>query len=262
MIGAVGAGVPHERLGERVLVDPWIRSADDPDDLDCAGYLGSEYPGGYADFVAVPARNAYPVAARLGAAELASFPTSAGTALDMLRRAEVGAGDRVIATGASGGVGAYAVQIAAALGAEVAAVCGSAKADAVRALGATSTFGRDDALPTCDVVVDVVGGERWPALLDALRRGGRYVVSGAIAGPTVSLDLRTLYLKDLVLIGATITPPAVFAELVELIEAGTVRPIVAGTFPLARLREAQEVFVGKGFVGKLVLDHAMEVDGG
>ena len=261
VIGAVGEGVPRERLGERVLVDPWIRSADAPDDLDRAGYLGSEYPGGYADFVAVPVTNAYSVDARLSAVDLASFPTSAGTALDMLRRADVGEGDRVIITGASGGVGAHAVQIAAALGAEVTAVCSPAKAQAVRALGAAATVARDEALPTCDVVVDVVGGERWPLLLEALRRGGHYVVSGAIGGPMVSLDLRTLYLKDLVLIGATITPPGIFADLVALIEAGSVRPIVAATFPLTQLREAQEAFVGKEFVGKIVLDHTFEADG-
>lgn len=261
VIAAVGEGVAHERLGERVLVDPWIRDPAAPADLDRAGYLGSEHPGGYADFVAVPAVNALPVDARLSAVDLASLPTAAGTAMDMVARAEIGPGDHVVVTGASGGVGGYALQMAVARGATVTAVCSPEKAEGVRALGATATCGREDPLPTCDVVVDVVGGDRWPALLEALRRGGRYVVSGAIAGPIVELDLRTLYLKDLTLIGATITPPGVFADMVALAERGELRPTVAATFPLEQLREAQRVFMDKRFVGKIVLDHARGADG-
>lgn len=261
VIAAVGEGVPHERLGERVLVDPWIRDPAAPADLDRAGYLGSEHPGGYADFVAVPAVNALPVDARLSAVDLASLPTAAGTAMDMVTRAEIGSGDHVVVTGASGGVGGYALQLAVARGATVTAVCSPEKAAGVRALGAAATCARDEPPPRCDVVIDVVGGDRWPALLEALRRGGRYVVSGAIAGPLVELDLRTLYLKDLTLIGATITPPGAFAEMVALVERGDVRPTVAATFPLERLREAQEAFVAKRFVGKIVLDHARDAGG-
>lgn len=261
-IVAVGAGVPAGRVGERVLVDPWVRSADAPNDLDQAGYVGSELPGGYAEYLAVPATNACVVRSELSDAELAAFPTAAGTALDMLRRADVQPGERVLVTGASGGVGGYAVQLAAALGAEAIGVCAPEKSAAVLALGARATIGRDEdpraALRALrrehvDVVVDVVGGDGWAALIETLRRGGRYVVSGAIAGPLVGLDLRTLYLNDLVLIGATITPPAVFAELVALIERGAIRPTLAATYSLEQVAEAQQAFVAKRFVGKLVL---------
>lgn len=256
VIAAVGDGVAHERLGERVLVDPWIRDPAVPDDLDGVGYLGSEYPGGYADFTVVPAGNALPVDARLSAVDLASLPTAAGTAFDMVRRAAIGPGDHVVVTGASGGVGGYAVQLAVARGAIVTGVCSPDKAVGVLALGATATCGRDEPVPSCDAIVDVVGGPQWPALIDALRRGGRYVVSGAIGGPLVELDLRTLYLRDLVLIGATVTPPGVFAEMVATVERGDVRPTVAGVYALEDLPAAQAAFVGKGFVGKIVLDHA------
>ena len=67
-------------------------------------------------------------------------------------------------------------------------------------------------------------------------RSERVVISGAIGGPLVELDLRTLYLEDLTLIGATITAPSVFAELVRLIEAGAIQPAVAATFPLAQIK--------------------------
>ena len=254
-IAAVGDGVDPGRVGERVLVDPWVRGA--PGDLEAAGYLGSEHPGGYAELLVVPAGNAHRVSGGLTPVEYASFPTAAGTALDMLRRAALAAGETVLITGASGGVGGYAVQIARALGATPIAVCDAAKAEGVLALGAERVLDRDaDIDVRVDVVADVVGGPRWPQLIEALRRGGRYVVSGAIGGPIVELDLRSLYLEDRVLIGATITEPEVFAELVALIEAGAIRPTVAATFPLEAIHDAQRAFMEKRFVGKIVLDVA------
>jgi NADPH:quinone reductase-like Zn-dependent oxidoreductase len=104
-----------------------------------------------------------------------------------------------------------------------------------------------------DVVVDVVGGPRWPALLEILRRGGRYAVTGAIAGPLVTLDLRTLYLKDLRLLGCTILEPGVFGNLVAYIERGEIRPVLAKTYPLEEIVRAQQEFLGKQFTGKIVL---------
>lgn len=260
---AVGDGVDAARVGERVLVDPWVRDPAAPHDLERAGYLGSEHPGGYAEYMVAPAANAHPVSDRLTPAAYASFPTAAGTALDMLRRAGLAAGETVLVTGASGGVGGYAVQLARALGATPIAICDPAKADGVRALGAAHVLSRDEdvapqlaalGVPHVDVVADVVAGPRWPQLLDALRRGGRYVISGAIGGPVVELDLRSLYLEDRVMIGATITEPAVFAELVALIEAGAIAPSVAATYPLEAIHDAQRAFVEKRFVGKIVLD--------
>ena len=79
-----------------------------------------------------------------------------------------------------------------------------------------------------DVVVDVVGGEAFPRRLDALKRGGRYVVAGAIGGPNVELDLRTLYLRDLRLIGCTILEPDVFTHLVGYIERAGLRDLNEG----------------------------------
>lgn len=102
------------------------------------------------------------------------------------------------------------------------------------ALGADATLRRDDPLPAdaFDVVLDLVGGARWPELLDAPVTRGRYVTSGAIAGPIVELDLRRLYLKDLRLMGSTRQDPSVFADLVRYIEAGELRSVVAATYSL------------------------------
>jgi NADPH:quinone reductase-like Zn-dependent oxidoreductase len=150
-------------------------------------------------------------------------------------------------------VGAAAVQLAKMRGAEVWGITQGAKAAAVAALGADQTPARDAPLPDShfDVVLDLVGGPTWPRLLEALKLGGRYVTSGAIAGPLVELDLRTLYLKDLTLLGSTYQPDRVFEDLVAYVEAGQLRPAIAATYPLHDIREAQEAFLAKTHVGKI-----------
>ena len=170
----------------------------------------------------------------------------------MIQRAALGA-ERVLITGASGGVGSAAVQLAKRRGAHVTAVTSPGKMEALKALGADETLDRDAALPedAFDVVLDLVGGARWPKLLDALVTCGRYVTSGAIAGPIVELDLRTLYLKDLTLMGSTRQEPSVFADLVGYIERGEIRPVVAESYALQDLKKAQEAFLEKSHMGKI-----------
>jgi NADPH:quinone reductase-like Zn-dependent oxidoreductase len=151
------------------------------------------------------------------------------------------------------------VQLAKRRGAAVVALAAADKANALRELGAERVLDRGTDLrqalgtESVDVVIDVVGGPQFPALLDVLKPRGRYAVSGAIAGPIVTLDLRTLYLKDLTLVGGTIQEPEVFGNLVRYIEHGEIRPLVAATYPLAEIHAAQEAFLAKRHVGKIVL---------
>ncbi|TMV82613.1 zinc-binding dehydrogenase, partial [Thioclava sp. BHET1] len=91
---------------------------------------------------------------------------------------------------------------------------------------------------------------------DALSTGGRYVTAGAIAGPIVELDLRTLYLRDLTLLGSTRQDSGVFRDLVGYIEAGEIRPVIAARFALAEMRAAQEAFLGKSHLGKIGIEIA------
>ena len=190
--------------------------------------------------------------------ELASIPCAYSTAENMLHRIGLGA-ERTLITGASGGVGSAAVQLAARRGARVVAVCQATKAAAVAALGADRVVDRDTDLlaefgeNAFDVVVDVVAGPAWAPVTRLLRTGGRYVAAGAIAGPIVELDVRDLYLKDLTLKGSTAQAPEVFPNLVGYIERGEISPVVAATYPLGEIAEAQTAFLEKGFVGKIVL---------
>ena len=104
-----------------------------------------------------------------------------------------------------------------------------------------------------NVVADVVGGNLWKDLIDIIERGGRYVCSGAIAGPIVGLDLRTLYLRDLTFHGSTVLDPQVTIDLVKYIETGQIKPCLAATFKLHELREAQETFIAKKHTGNIVV---------
>jgi NADPH:quinone reductase-like Zn-dependent oxidoreductase len=257
-IVAAGAGVDAARVGERVLIEPLLRAAS-PGRPHHALYFGSECDGGFAEFTKVPALHAHKVESPLSDAELASFPCAYSAAENMLARTGLAEGEIVLITGASGGVGSAAVQLARRRGAHVVAVAGVSKAAEVESLGAHRIVPRDADLisavgrESSDVVIDVVGGPQWPQLLEVLRRGGRYAVAGAIAGPLVALDLRTLYLKDLRLLGCTMFEPGVFANLVRYIERREIKPVVWKTFPLRDIVQAQQEFLGKAFTGKIVL---------
>jgi NADPH:quinone reductase-like Zn-dependent oxidoreductase len=257
-IVAVGDGVDPGRIGERVIVRSMQRSPIDPRPFQCWTF-GSERDGGFAQYAKAPSAETYRVDCDWSDVELASIPCAYSTAEGMLHRAQVRAGERVLITGASGGVGSAAIQLAKRRGAEVVAIAAGDKADEVRGLGADRVIPRGESLvralgrDAVDVVVDLVAGPQWPELLDVLRRGGRYAVAGAIAGPLVELDLRTLYLKDLTFFGCTFQEDAVFQNLVGYIERGEIRPVVAKTYPLQDIASAQADFLAKKFTGKLVL---------
>jgi len=257
-IAAVGEGVDAARIGERVLVRNLQQRPGNDRQFDCITY-GSECDGGYAQYTLSLANEAYAINSQLSDAELASFPCAYSTAENMLHRAGLTAGERVLITGASGGVGSAAVQLAKRRGAYVVAVCGADKQQQLRELGADQVVTRGTRLTealdreSIDLVVDLVAGPQWPQLLDMLRRGGRYAVAGAIAGPIVELDVRTLYLRDLSFFGCTYQDRVVFENLVRYIEQGELQPLVAQTYPLQDVQRAQQDFMAKGFIGKLVL---------
>lgn len=262
-IVAVGEGVDASRIGDRVIVEPSLHEAGG-EALDTPWYFGSECDGGFAEYTKVAARYAHKIETQLSDVELASFPCSYSTAENLLTRASVGPQDIVLVTGASGGVGSAAVQLAKARGATVIAQTQSTKASQLMAIGADRCIDRHDDLvevlgnSSVSVVIDLVAGSTFPQLLEVLKPRGRYAVSGAIGGAIVKLDVRTLYLKDLSFFGGTIIEPEVFPNLVRRIEASEISPLVAATYPLAEIKEAQESFLQKRHIGKIVLQVAKQ----
>lgn len=260
---AVGPEVPESLIGARVLVDPWVLDADVPEERERARFVGSEIDGGFAEFCAVPARNAHRITSPLTDLELATFPCAATTAEHLLRDAEVGSGSVLVVTGASGGVGTCVVQLAAARGARVVALAAESKRDALIDLGADAVVDGRGESPGAriaalglrvDAVIDVVGGELFGELLPIIRPGGHYATAGAIAGPIVEFDLRHLIYGDLTMRGSTVCPPDNFARVVDHIEAGRLRPVVAGSFALEEIGAAQALFLEKRHIGNYVID--------
>lgn len=263
VVAAVGDGGTEETVGTRVLVDPAIYEDSGADALPI-DVLGSERDGGFAEYVVVPADRIHQVdESPLTDVELAALPIAYGTALGMLERGAVTGDHTVLVTGASGGVGLAAVQLANARGARVVAVCSGDKADAVRSAGAAVTVDRRrgrviaeaaEAAPTgYDAVIDVIAGPIVGPGLGLLRSGGRWVVAGALDGWSVDLDVRRLYLASLALVGSTMHTPRIFDLLVDVARRGLVRPVIAATFRLDEVREAQRRLAQRQHVGKLVI---------
>ena len=253
----VAPDVDSTLIGARVLVRPCMR----PDGFGSMRniWMGSDFDGAFAQFVKVPASEIFVVNSEWSDFELASLPCSYGSAENMLHRAKVGVNDHVLVAGASGGVGSAVLQLAKLRGAKVTAIVGKSKAKQVREIGADVVIERGADIvkflgeESVDVVVDNVGGSSFEAMLKVLRRGGRYVSSGAIGGPIVNFDLRDFYLKDLNLIGCTAWDEPVFANLVSYVEKNRIKPLVAKTFALKEIAQAQQEFLEKKHVGKFVL---------
>lgn len=258
VVVAVGEMADKQLLGKRVLIEPSLWEADG-EKLQHAWYFGSECNGGFAEYAKVSAKHAHVIECELTDEELASFPCSYSTAENLLTRAKVKPDDRVLITGASGGVGSAAIQLAKARGAEVVAITSGSKAEGIRNIGADLVVDREQSLVealgenSVDVVIDLVAGEVWPQLLEVMKPFGRYAVSGAIGGPMVQLDVRTLYLKDLSFFGCTVLEPEVFPNLIKRIEAGDIKPLVDKVYPLEEIHEAQTQFATKKHIGKIVL---------
>lgn len=264
-IVAVGPGVSQSRVGERVIVDFSIYNRPPGDDsLADIDYIGHGRDGGYAEYTAIPADNAHTIDSDLSDAELATFCCAYLTGEHMLERAALKAGERVLVTGASGGVGSAIIQLARARGAIPYAVTTPEKASAMKEIGAEGVIfrGEGDLVQAAaemtggepvDVVADLVAGPMFNDLLRILRMEGRYTTAGAIGGPVVELDLRTMYLKQQQLNGSSQGTRKDFRRLLGYIEQKKIRPLLDRTFRLSDFHHAQTEFMAKKYVGKLVV---------
>lgn len=263
VVAGVGPGVDPSRIGQRVLVDPALYR-DEARDAPPVGLLGSEADGGFAEFVVVSAERAHDVTdSPLSDEQLAALPVSYGTAMGMLERARIVAGETVVITGASGGVGLALVQLAVARGVRVIAVTSGSKAAQVRSAGASHVVdrGADDLVKQIgqcgpadiDAVADVAGGPLIAQLMPLIRDDGRWVIAGAVAGPVVDFDLRRLYLHNVSVVGSSMHTRDHFATLLDAARSGAVQPVIAARYPLDEVAMAQEYFRRGQHFGKIVI---------
>lgn len=272
VVERTGAGVTGVRPGARVVVNPslscgaceWCRAGEEPL---CEEYriLGEHTQGGFAEYVTVPAANLFPVPEGFSFEQAAAAPLVFLTAWrGLVSRARLKAGESVLVTGASGGVASAAVQIARHIGARVYAVTTTENVEAVRALGAAVVYDRsrddfakqlyaDTKKRGVDVVIDSVGEALWKQNIRSLARAGRLVVYGATTGPKVEIDLRALFWKQVAIIGTTMSNKSEFEEVMRLIFAGALKPVVDEVFPLERIREAHERLERGEQFGKIVI---------
>lgn len=253
-VAAVGSPADGHLMGRTVLVDPVIRrEAGFP-----AEVTGSEADGAFAQYHLASTDRLHDVTGSpLSRAQLSCIPTAYGTAMGMINRAACERGERVLVTGASGGVGVAALQILVARSCHVVAYTSASKTEMVATSGPAEIVARDrddiSEIDEVDAVVDVVGGREFASFVDRLRSGGRLVTAGAIAGPVVDFDIRRLYLRNRTLIGSTMHTAGDFEQLADLARAGRIQPVVADTYRLGDIALAQERFAAKDFVGKLVV---------
>ncbi|MFG6117889.1 zinc-binding dehydrogenase [Thalassobacillus sp. B23F22_16] len=262
----VGAQVDEAIAGKNVVLFPFTSSGEEGSEhiSEDMSFIGSEYDGGYAEYVVWPADLCFdmPLA---DYSESAVFSVSGLTAWHMVQQLQVQPGETVMVTGANGGVGSLNVQIASQVfGAKVIAIVGDLNAEeTMKELGATHVLSyRSDNLAEeileanggpIDSVLDVVGDALFPTSLQVLKKGGKFCISGSAGGQKTNLDFRTLYLKHITMYGSVLGTRAEFKDMLQAIAEGKIKPVIDKSFPLEEAKEAQEYFKNKGKLGKILL---------
>ena len=258
ILGADGAGI--DESGRRVVINPGLEHGDR------ITVIGEHTDGTYAELIAVPASNVYPIPDGVSFEEAAAFPLVFETVYRMLvTRAGLREGEWVLAWGAGSGIGSAALVIARALGARVIATSSSdAKLELARGLGAHAVVNHasGDVVeavkeatggPGVDVVVEHVGEATWQTSLQAVRAHGRIAVCGATTGPNPKASLHRVWWKQLTILGSTMGTKADFEGAYELVASGRARPVIDSVFPLAEARAAHERMESGDHFGKIVL---------
>lgn len=273
-VDALGPGVVGVVPGTRVVVDPslnydWYDGQDQGPGFDARPMrlIGEHTQGGFAEFVVVPAANLLSLPAGVSFEEAAAAGLVFVTAWrGLMKRARLRAGERVLITGASGGVSTAAIQIAKMAGATVYAVTsGPENVARVEALGAdvvydrkrVEDFSRELWMGTgkkgVHVALDAVGEAVWPQCLKALGVGGRLVSYGATSGARGSTEIRVVFWKQLSILGSTMGTPAEFREVMRLVFDGRLRPVIHEMLPLDKAARAHELLESGAVFGKVVL---------
>jgi NADPH:quinone reductase-like Zn-dependent oxidoreductase len=274
VLAALGEDVTDRRVGERVVLNSNLGCGRCPACLEgrdnlCRDWhlLGETVRGTYAEYVVVPAANAFPLPDGFDQAAAAACGLVYLTAWhSLITRGRLQAGETVLIIGASGGVNTASIQIAKHAGARVIVVGSSrTKLALAESLGADVLIDRSQdenwgkavyeatGRKGVDVVVDnVISGTLMPGLR-AAAKGGRVLTVGNTAGPKVEIDNRFIFLKHLSILGSTMGTRADFAAVMTLVFAGKLKPVLDRSYPLAEARQAQERLAAGEQLGKITL---------
>jgi NADPH:quinone reductase-like Zn-dependent oxidoreductase len=261
-----GSGVEEDMVGKDVVLFPFTSSGEEGTEhiSEDMSFIGSEYDGGYAEYVVWPAELCFDMPLP-NSTESAVFSVSGMTAWHMVEQIQAQPGETVMVTGANGGVGSLNVQIASKVfGSNVIAIVGDLALEGkMKELGATHVLSyKSDQLAEeiievnggpIDSVLDVVGDALFSTSLQVLKKGGKFCTSGSAGGQKTELDFRTMYLKHITLYGSVLGTRAEFKRMLEAISEGKIKPVIDRTFPLEQAREAQSYFKEAGKMGKIVL---------
>lgn len=273
VVEQTASGVSTLKPGMRVLLTPNVSCGLCED---CAtgleqfcknyGIRGAATDGGYAEWITAKAGDVLPLADTVTFEQAAAFPLVFLTAWHMLvTRAKLQPGESVLIHAAGSGIGHAAIQIAKYLKATVYATVGSdAKISKAKMLGADFVFNYKDGsfesqikeatgARGVNVVFEHIGPQTWEASLRLLARAGRLVTCGATTGPSVPLDLRYVYSRQLSILGSMMGTNRELRMVSQLVGQGALRPIVDTVFPLPEARAAQERMLSRDFFGKLLL---------
>jgi len=272
-IAEVGEGVDKGMVGRRIVAYPLIACGhcqlckDGRPNL-CLNwkYFGLHLRGGYAEYVCIPAENAFTLPDSISWEQAISLPVAGLTAYHGLKNVgELKPGQTFFIWGGTGGLGTIAIQIAKQLGATVIATGGTAeKLEVMKSLGADYVFNRksDDVqaevMKLCpagaDLIMDYVGPETFPKSFQMVKKGGTILLCGIITGREVSpFSLHMTYLRHLSVKGLYLGTKEEFAELIALTASGKIKPLIHDVLPLSEAKEAHRRLEAGEMIGKIVL---------
>ncbi len=272
-IAELGENVSDWQVGQRVVVDPGVSLVEDEytrrgEDSVRPGYhiLGEHRRGGAAEYLTVPAGNLAAIPDNINYPEAAAPLLVGLTAWRMLmHQAGLRAGESVLVVGAGGGVNSMAIQMAKLAGAAVYVVASNTeKAERARELGADVVLDRSQvdwgkeifkltSRRGVDVVVDNVGQATITKSMQAVARGGRIVIVGNTSGPQAEIDIRFIFGKQISLIGSTMGSHQDFRDVIDLLWAGKIKPVIHQIMPLSEGCDAYKLMEAGEHFGKILL---------
>ncbi len=275
VVESVGASVDHIQCGDRVTSTLYLTcgrcryclTGRETICADFKGYVGIHTPGAYAEYTTIPAVNLVKLPDSISFPQASVIANAIGTPYHALtKRAKLQPGEHVIITGAGGGVGVHAVQLAKMMGAFVMAVdIGKEKLSLVQELGADIVFDASvgdfsEAARTwtnaegAEAILELVGTKTFDSSSKSLARGGRMVIVGSHTGTELKVSPQAMIANELEILGSRNVTKRELAEVVALVAAGRVKPIVTGTYSLEDAESLHQKLRKQEIMGRVVLE--------